>query len=481
MQKNPLIKEYLDILFRRKYWIVVPALVGLLFAIALYFKFPKLYRAETRAQIRSQTISRALLNPIVEISSAELVTTINAEITSEKYVQQLDQRLKLVGTPGGPRDLQELAKKLERSITLDVNARSRYFDLKVTWEDPRIAASMANELADIYISSTEKVRRDMATDTLEKLRANRVDAEKKLGDIRRDIEKYQSEHKFEIDAFRDTNVQRLAANRAEIDRNEADIRNFEDRIRQIEIDLQAPAAAVPGREVNPRVAQLERLRQELNDQLAQGKTDNHPDIKSRREQISALERTLGLEPGPDGEASTTPLDLPRARLEQEQNRLQREIEVRQRKIRELAADSSTVTARLERTPDRQIDLTNMLRTEDRLRQIYLDATNKEQEAKEGTMLEDFDRGERFEVLNKARPPKEPFWPDLRLFLFMGLAVGAGLGVGMVLLLEVFDQSFKSEEQLAASIDLPILAVVPDLTRAVETKARRGKSRPKAAV
>lgn len=481
MQKNPLIKEYLDIIFRRKYWIIVPALVGVLFAVALYFKFPKKYRAETRAQIRPQTISRALLNPIVDISSAELVTSINAEITSEKYVQELDRRLKLVGTPGGPRDIQELAKELDRSITLEVNARNRYFDLKVIWGDPRIAASMANELADIYIKSTEDTRRDLGRTTLDKLRKAREEAEQKLGEIRAQIEKYQSEHKFEIDNFRDTNVQRLATNRAEIDRHETDIRNFEDRIRQIDIDLQAPAAVTATREVNPRLALLERLRQELTDLLAQGKADKHPAVITHREQIAALEKELGLQTTGDGSGGATPLDLPRARLEQEKRRLEREIEVRQQKIKDLAGDSSVVTARLERTPDRQIELTNMLRTEDRLRQVYIEAMNKEQDAKEGTMLEDFDQGERFEILNRARAPKEPFYPDLRLFLFMGVAVGAGLGIGMVLLLEVFDQSFKSEEQLAAAIDLPILAVIPDLSRVVDSRKRKSRTSTKAAV
>jgi capsular polysaccharide biosynthesis protein len=96
------------------------------------------------------------------------------------------------------------------------------------------------------------------------------------------------------------------------------------------------------------------------------------------------------------------------------------------------------------------------------------------------MVEDFKQGERFEILNPARPPKDPFWPDLRFFLLMGVAVGGGLGIALVLLLEVFDQSFKSEEQLAAAIDLPILAVIPDLTRVESRTRRRGTRQAKGA-
>lgn len=132
-------------------------------------------------------------------------------------------------------------------------------------------------------------------------------------------------------------------------------------------------------------------------------------------------------------------------------------------------------------PDWQIEL-ERLQTEERvLDQKYVEAQNKENAASQGALVEEGNQGERFEVLNQARPPGEPFFPDLKLFLLAGLAVGGGLGIAMVLLLEVFDQSFKSEEQLAASIDVAILAVIPDLTRVPKETPRGGRrARGKAA-
>jgi uncharacterized protein involved in exopolysaccharide biosynthesis len=475
MQNNPLLKEYLDIAFRRRWWIILPALLGIVFATLLYVRFPKLYKATTRAHIKPQTISKALLSPIVEFQATELVNSINAELTSEKNVLDLDSRLKLIGTPQGPRDQAELARKLDGAIELNANPRNRYFDLTVTWEDPRIAANIANELAEIYIQRTETTRQDLASGTLEKLTKIREDAESRLGEIQRQIDQFQGQHKFEVDAYRDTNLQRLAAVRAEIDRIDARVRGFEDDIRRFQLELQSgPTVPGPGGTavVDPRTIELARLRQELAEQVGLGRTDMHPEVKTRKDRIALLEQQIAG----GGPSDAAPAGDPaRARVELEIGRLRREISADNDKRAQLVAEAGMIQSQLERTPDRESALQSMLQIRDRLETEYRDAQQKERDAREGEMVEDFKQGERFEILNPARAPKDPFWPDLRFFLLMGLAVGGGLGIALVLLLEVFDQSFKSEEQLAAAIDLPILAVIPDLTR-VESKSRRRGTR-----
>ena len=344
MQNNPLIKEYLDIAFRRRWWIVVPALLGILFATLLYLRFPKLYKATTRATIRPQTISKHLLSPIVEIQSTELVNSLNAEITSEKNVTDLDSRLKLVGTPKGPRDLAELARKLDGAIDLQANARNRFFDLTVTWEDPRIAANIANELADIYIKRTESARQSLASETLDKLTEIRELAEKRLGEIQTQIDQFQGAHKFEIDAYRDTNLQRLGVVRTEIDRIDTRVRGYEDDIRRLEIELQSGgtiAGPGGGPVVDPRTIELARLKQELAEQASLGRTEIHPEIKTRRDRIAILEQQLAATPpgSPDAPAASDPA---RAQIRREIDRLNREIAADSASRQRLVAESGMI-------------------------------------------------------------------------------------------------------------------------------------------
>lgn len=477
MQQNPMIKEYLDIAFRRKWWIFVPALVGVLFSLALFFWFPKYYQANTRVKIRPQTISRSLLQPIVEIESTELVTAINAEITSEKYVQEVEDALRLVGMPGGPQSLSQLARMLNRSIDLDPNTRNGYFDLKVTWNDPRVAASVANELAAIYMRRNKEIRERMAQDTLGKITSQREEIERELHDVRARIQRFRSVNKFQLESYQGVNQETVQANRTEIERVDQQLRDLEDKLRDFEIQLQNPIASTSSvAAVDPRLAELRNLRQE-REALRTRYTASHPNIVEMDERIEQLEAELGTSNATGSPSSESPQV---AMLRKESARVQREIDVLQKKRDELLQENDSIQARLQRTPDKQIELDSLQHREAALSAEYLDIRRKELQGTEGAAVEESGQGERFEILNRARPPKEPFWPDLRLFLLMGLAIGGGLGVGMVLLLEVFDQSFKSEEQLAASIDLPILAVIPDLDkvtdRAARSKARKAKLR-----
>lgn len=486
MQQAPLIKEYLDILFRRKWWIIVPALLGLLFASAAYFRVPKRYLAETRVQTSPQSISEALLRPIVESNPQDQITTITAEITSERYVQEVDRELKLVGTPNGPKDLPELAKRLEAAIDLTPNPRNRYFDLKVSWSDPRLAAAIANKLAAIYIERYSEIRRELASGTLTQLRDNRIEIENRLGEVRARIEQFRAAHKFELDTFSNDNRLVFERNIAEVERLSQQIRDWNDQIEDIELQLQRgiPAAVEGSAAVDPRFGRLQELESRLSEERAAGRRDNHPAVASLLAEITRLQAELGVRsdaetPG-GGTPGLTPDQMSRMAFENEKARLEREIALARAKITRLEDENRTVQARQERTPDNQIALDNMLQLEAQLAADYAAARNREMQAQAGEMVEELGKGEQFTVLNEARPPQEPYYPDFKLFLLMGLAVGLGLGVSIVLLLEVFDQSFKSEEQLAASIDLPILAVIPDLNRVADQSTRRRSARERRA-
>ena len=477
MQKNPLIKEYLDIAFRRKWWILLPAVVGLLFATAIYFRAPKKYMAETRVQIREQTISRSLMEPILDFSSTDLVTQIRAEVTAEQYVKQVDDELQLVGSKGGPATLTELGKHLERAISLDTNPRERHFTLEVVWDDPRLAAAIANKMASIYIERNAKIRSDMAGRTLQQLRDKRLEIERRLQAIRDTISEFRSEHKFELESYQGTNQEQLDQIHTEVNRIDERIRNYRQEIARTEVDLSGAlggSSDAPGRD--PRRDRLATLRQELAALRAKGFTEKYPDVREKKKEIAALEQELeaaGVSTSADGEGESYRV----RRLRQEIAGYQTEIQALEERRAELLDEAARIQERLRLTPDRQNQLERYLQQERNLQQLYDDAYSKEMEALEGKNIEEFQAGERFTVLNQARPPSEPFFPDIRLFMFMGVSVGLGLGIAMVLLLEVFDQSFKSEEQLAASIDLPILAVIPDLEKAVERSGRRrGKTR-----
>jgi uncharacterized protein involved in exopolysaccharide biosynthesis len=466
---SAVLKEYLDIVFRRKWWIVVPTIVGVLFAAALYMQFPKQYKAKTRVQARSQQISRALLSPTVESRPEELVNSIGAEITSEQYMRQLDDRLKLVGTPRGPRDLSELAKLIEDRSELEPNIRSRYFDLTIRWGDPKIAAAVANELAAIYMDAAQEMRTDLADTTLNQLRQRRQEIQTKLEGVRASIGRLQTEHAQELQSFTNVHLQQKQSNDREIQRLDAEVNRLNDRIDEIDLQMRVPVAATSNDTLrDPRFSQLEEAERRLTDLKTAGRTEEFPEVKQLRRRIESLKNELGVA-NQDGEQMLNPTELRREQLRQERVQAERNIDIAQQQRAKYVRDNQSIDLRLSNTPRWQVELSRLETEEEQLSRDFEEWRKKESDALAGSTVEGSEAGEKLVVLNKATAPATAFWPDLKMFLLMGFAVGAGLGITIVLLLEVFDQSFKSEEQLAASIDLPILAVIPDLTRAENLK------------
>jgi capsular polysaccharide biosynthesis protein len=64
------------------------------------------------------------------------------------------------------------------------------------------------------------------------------------------------------------------------------------------------------------------------------------------------------------------------------------------------------------------------------------------------------------VLNPATLPDSPSFPNRWLFAGGGLGGGLALGIGLALWLELQDQSIRTEADVEAALELPLLAAIP---------------------
>lgn len=67
---------------------------------------------------------------------------------------------------------------------------------------------------------------------------------------------------------------------------------------------------------------------------------------------------------------------------------------------------------------------------------------------------------KYRVIEPAKAALIPFSPNKKKITLMGLLLGIILGGAMVLLVELFDSSFRKVEDVEAHLGLPVLAVIP---------------------
>jgi len=255
----------------------------------------------------------------------------------------------------------------------------------------------------------------------------------------------------------------------------------QDRKRVIERDLAEtqtavelfppePVAPSPTSPVLGTAAQrLQAARQRLAGYYAQKWTDEHPTVKATKKEIERLEREADAEAlkqpvGRPPQKAMTPAQFAQQKkldaLHDDLDAVNRRIDASQREEKRLRALNDTYQFRADMAPTRASELVELTRDYATQQGMYTSLLAKREESKIAANLEARQIGEQFKLLDPARFPEKPFKPNRVVINLVGIAAGFALGLLLIAWLEYRDTSFKTDDELASLLTLPVLAVVP---------------------
>lgn len=209
----------------------------------------------------------------------------------------------------------------------------------------------------------------------------------------------------------------------------------------------APAAATV--EPSGPAAELARLRTNRED-LRRRYTDAHPDVEAIDRRIRQLEANLPPAAAP---APAPPVE-PSALAEVEAS-------IRALEEREalLEAEAAKVNGRRQPAGRPADDRRGLLLDVQRAQESY-QALVAEWRASETASLVRGSGLILFQVLEAARTPDRPTFPDRRLLAVTGLSLGLALGLVAALVAELRDRTVKGPEDVQALLSAPLLATLP---------------------
>lgn len=70
------------------------------------------------------------------------------------------------------------------------------------------------------------------------------------------------------------------------------------------------------------------------------------------------------------------------------------------------------------------------------------------------------KGNNARVVDRARLPRGPIKPNKKMYRVGGLALGLALGLGLAFILELLDQTIRTQEHVEQKLNLPFLALIP---------------------
>lgn len=470
------IEDYLEIFLRRKWFIIIPvalSIVGIL--LALIF-IPKTYKSSTLILIEHQMIPEFYVTPTVDNDIASRLNTITQQVMSRTRLESIINEFGLYRNVKDKLTNEELVELMRKSITLDVRSgrsgQGSSFAISYIGGEPETVMHVTNRLASLFIEENLKVREQQVEGTTNFLETELQNLKNSLEIQEMQMKTFKEKYMGELPSQLEANLRTL--DRLQLERqmtNEA-LRSAEDRKIAIERQLSeigatpVRGATTTGTALNdPMRVRLAELQAELS-QLSSMYTDKYPDIVRVKNEIDEIESKIrtgkGRETAGSGAGRVPSVsDDPRyLTLSAQLTDVNAEVKPLKEKQIELSKNITLFQGRVERIPQREQQISALMRDYENTRQNYQNLLTKRLDARLAESLEKKQKGEQFRILDPANLPVKPFKPNLMMIVFSGLAGGIGSGVGLVLLLEYIDASFRKADDVYAIIGIPVLATVP---------------------
>ena len=483
----------LQVARRRKWLIIIPAILIAVVASAAIYYLPNVYRSETLILVVPQRVPESYVRSTVTARIEDRLQAISQQILSRTKLEQIVQDFNLYQGERADGELMEDVVEMMRTRDIGIGVvKGDAFRVSFRSDDPRVAMRVTERLGSLFIDESLRDREVLAQGTSEFLATQLDDARRQLEAVEVKLQEYQRTFNGELPS-------QLAANMQGMHNTELALQSLgealnRDRERRINFErtiadvLEAPDPVPTGSAAPPREMALT-----LQDELRAAEQaliavelklkPDHPDVRRQRRSVeelqkrveaSKLESTLASRP-----TNTVVMDYSkRKRLTDakvELDNLDREIQAKLAEESRLRSVMGMYQARIEAAPVREAELASLTRDYETLQGTYRTLLQKKEESEISANLEKRQIGEQFKILDPARMPERPESPNRQRLYGIAILAALAIGIGLAATAEFFDRTLRTEADVRNALNLMVLATVPymrDPARSVSRLRRR---------
>ena len=306
--------DYLNILWRRKYWIITPAVLLAIATMVVVFSLPATYKSQGTILIESQEIPNDLVRSTVtsyadqriEVIKQRLMTTSRVMDMVKKYNLYVAERQKTAATSS----IVELFKSnvsvdlVQANVTDPVSGRAKRASIAFTVsfmdKSPQKAQQVANELVTEFLNENVKARTDRAAETKDFLKEEGDKFQAKVRELEKQIAEFKDRYSGSLPELLQYNLSMIQRLGDEQTSNQNEILLLKDQITTLSLQLSTVPMYLPlgvtassSNEPSSSEVRLEQLRIEYSTLLSKYEP-THPDVLRAKRQIDALEKELGV-------------------------------------------------------------------------------------------------------------------------------------------------------------------------------------------
>ncbi len=461
-------EDYLAILKKRWWIIVIPALLLPILAFAASYLVQPTYTSQTLVLVEQQKVPDTLVKPVIAEDISARLASMKEQILSRSRLQPILDRFNLFA--GDHMNMDDRIALMQKNIDIkpiqsEMARGLPGFFISFKANDARTAQAVCEEITSMFVSENLRARADQTQGTTDFLKQQLDQAKRSLDDQDAKLAKFQQQYVGKLPGQEEGNLNmlnslntQLSASTQQIERMQQDKTLMEAMLAQQQRETATPET----QRLAPQAQQTELqslLAQEAD--LTARYTDDYPDVVSIRRKIRDLKHQMAQAPAAVSSApSAVHTDSPETqRLRLQIRALDMAITQRKRDQSGTQGQVNLYQERISASPLVQEQYKNLTRDYQQAQAFYDDLLKKMNESRMASDLEHRQQGEQFRVMDAANLPDAPTSPKRPVFAAGGLIFGLALGLGVVALLEYRNTSLRTERDIWAFTKLPTLATI----------------------
>ena len=456
-----------EALLRRKFWIIVPAI--LLGAGFTWYarQLPDQFRAQAviaAANLTSPTYLREVAPAPINIQ--DHLWTFREVISSAPVLEAAARQLPAYKDVSGPLP-KDVLDDVKQGISIKINDEHS-FSLSYQGGNAVQVANVTKVLSEKFVdlASAKDEQRTEDTQAILKQQIDGVLASLKEQDAQ--VRTYKSGAAHELPEHVDDNIRAVEELRGKVLEIDGKIADDESRkvtdekeLHDLEAQVAAEKAPEPPAEKTADEKNLDDLRLKLREYQSRYKP-GMPELKSMQKQVEEVEKIVAAQPKRVHVKEITPTQLRVTQLKAELDGIKERVASYRRQQEALAVQMETYNRRVESAPTHERKLDELTREmvvgESQLKELL----NKRMDTNLSAGLQKSGNGIAFTVIEPATVPSEPFSPKRARIILMGVFAGLGLGLAAAFLLEQNDKTFGNVDEFQAFTSMPLVAVIPNI-------------------
>ncbi|MXO60714.1 lipopolysaccharide biosynthesis protein [Altererythrobacter salegens] len=435
-----------SVLWERRWWIVLPLIVGLLFSTAAVFLIKPVYESQALMLVQSAQLPKDVIGTMDSEVIDRRIARIKQQVTSRPDLISIIERHGLYSDDRRSTSLSDVIDEMRDSISItpsvvnlpanQADQRTVAFQLAFQYSEPVAAQAVTQDLMDRILELDAKGNVEQATNTEQFLSEQARGLKENIADVESQLAEVNARYGRVLSSgggYVGGNLGSYDVQIASLQRDNANLIAQKDMAQSS--DTRAPVV------VNAEAA------------LAAARAvyaENHPDVVLARQRLAEA-REL---------AKNTAQNLPLQSIDQQIAFNNSQIAtLRSAKAQEQAQMNSQIAAQSQ-GPLVQQQVATLQQSLSGLNQQYQEVQARLTDARAGVRAEDEQMAERLSVVEPPIIADSPVWPDRLLIFALGIGGGLAFGFCLALGMELVLRPIRDPDEVTAITGQVPLAIVP---------------------